>query len=217
MLGAISRRKRIIRDGVFVFGTLLVYLVFPNDRGLSPAFQSVLLSAVLFLALPLSYFVTVSREPLSSLGFRGSVRRFGTLSIPFVAISLLSIWYVAVRTFPVAESYAIPASVRNSFPNFLLYETLLVGTVSFLYEVFFRGTILLSWLRSAGAWAILIQAGIFAIFVAISGGGFSWQDVPLLLSSLGAGIVAYHTRSILYSWAVSWLMLFLADAIVLIS
>lgn len=213
----LSKWKTPLRTGLFISATLVVYASFPVEDRLSPTIQSLVLGIAFFLVLPTLFTRFVSREPLSVIGFGGSVRRYGAFAVPLVALSILSVWYAMVRTFPVVDTYHLPVTVRNSFPYFLVYEIFLVGLVTLLYEVFFRGLILLSWLRNAGWWAVAIQSVILILFIAASNGGVSWQNAPLLLASVGAGSVAFYTRSVPYAWATSWLILFLSDVIILVS
>lgn len=212
-----SDRKRSIFTGSFIFLTMLLYALFPAESRLDPTLQSVVLGVALFVLLPILYVRLVLREPLSALGFRGSVRKSGLLSIPLSVIPLLSVWYVLLRTFPVAEAYRIPAAVSGSFGVFLSYEVLLVGAISFLYEVFFRGAVQLLWLRGSVLSGVFVQAVLFIAFMAVSGGGLSWSDASLILAAFASGFVASYTRSIPYAWASAWLMIFLSDVFVLLS
>ncbi|NTW29904.1 MAG: hypothetical protein HGB34_02085 [Candidatus Moranbacteria bacterium] len=216
-LQVFSDKKRSIFTGSFIFLTMLLYVLFPAESRLNPTLQSIVLGVALFVLLPILYVKLVLREPLSTLGFRGSVRTFGLLSIPLSVIPLLSVWYVLLRTFPVAEAYHIPAAISGSFVMFLSYEVLLVGSISFLYEVFFRGAVQLLWLRESVLPAVFAQVALFVTFMAVSGGGLFWSDASLILAAFASGFVASYTRSISYAWASAWLMIFLSDVFVLLS
>ncbi|MEI7750081.1 MAG: hypothetical protein WCJ25_03690 [Candidatus Moraniibacteriota bacterium] len=215
-LPLLSRWKRFLLTGLFVVGTMLVYALFPAEARLNTTAQSVLLGVAFFVALPILFVRLVLHEPLSALGFQGSIRRFGPLAVLFVVVPILLIWYALIRTFPVADAYRLPTMIRTSFPFFVLYEVVLVGAITFLYEVFFRGFVLILWLKKAGLWAVFFQVGLFASFVALTGKGLSWQDVPLLCASLASGFVASYTRSVPYAWVSAWLILFLSDVLILV-
>jgi membrane protease YdiL (CAAX protease family) len=217
LIPLLSRWKRFLMTGIFVVASLLLYGLFPTESRLGDTVQSLTLGSAVFLLLPILFTKMVLREPLSALGFRGSDRRFGVISIPLVVIPILSIWYVLLRTYPVASSYALPSTVRSSFPIFLFYEVVLVGVIAFLYETFFRGLVQILWLRSVGMWAAVIQAAVFVVFVISVGDGLSWQDVPLFLAGLASGFVASYTRSVPYAWVSAWLVLFLSDVLILVS
>jgi hypothetical protein len=216
ILPLLSRWKKSLLTGLFAVATLAIYAFFPADARLNVTIQSVLLGVAFFVALPIFFVRLVLREPLSALGFQGSIRRYGPVAVLLAVVPILSIWYVLFHVFPVAASYRLPAVIRTSFPFFLFYEVVLVGAISFLYEVFFRGFVLILWLRNAGLWAVFFQTGLFASFLAVSGRGITWQDVPLLFASLASGFVAHYTRSVSYSWASAWLILFLSDVLILV-
>ncbi len=212
----LSKWKRFFQITILVFGTLAVYVFFPAESRLDVTVQSILLSVVFFVVLPILFVKLILHESLSVLGFQGSKSRFGIVAVLAVVIPIVSVWYIFLRTYPVAESYYLPAVVHDSFPFFLLYEIILIGSLAFLYEVFFRGFVLILWLRKTGIWAVFFQSALFAFFLMASGVGFSWQDAPLLLASLGSGFVAFYTRSVPYSWLSAWLILFLSDVLILI-
>lgn len=215
MISILPETKRFLQTGFLALGTLAVYVLFPADNRLDMTAQTVLLSTVFFVLLPILYVKFVLHKPLSLLGFQGSERRFGAAVVPLAVIPILSVWYILLRFFPIAESFEISAT-HGSFLFFVLYEVILIGAIAFLYEVFFRGFILILWLRQAGLWAVFFQAGLLFSFLAASGVGISWQSVPLLLASLGSGFVASYTRSLPYSWLSAWLVLFLSDVLILV-
>ncbi len=213
----LSRWKRFLMTGIFVIASLLLYGLFPAESRLNGTVQSLVLGAAVFFVLPILFVRMVLCEPFSTLGFRGSNRRFGVVSIPLVVVPILSIWYVLLRTYPVASSYDLPSTVRSSFPLFLFYEVVLVGAIAFLYETFFRGLVQILWLRSFGLWAVFMQLALFLAFVVSVGGGLSWQNAPIFLAGLASGFVASYTGSIPYAWVSAWLVLFLSDVLILVS
>jgi len=210
-LAFLSPRRQFVATGLTVLGTLLLYYFFPFDKKLNDIVQTIASGVALFLVLPILYVRFILKEPVSLIGFRGSDRRYGWISIPLVTIPILSVLYLLVRYYPVEEGYYIPSLAEGSFLVFLLYEILLVGAIAFLYEVFFRGFIQLLWLRGLGLWSVFIQAGIFFVFVLFTA-GVTWQNVPMILSAFAAGFTAHYTRSVWYSWVASWLLLFLSEA-----
>lgn len=214
-LAFLSPKKQFVATGLMVLGALLSYYYFPFDEKLNDTVQALVSGVVFFLLLPILYVRLILKEPVSMLGFRGSDRRFGFISVPLTVIPVLSIFYLLVRQYPVEEGYFIPSLAMGSFPIFLLYEILFVGTIAFLYEVFFRGFVQLLWLRGAGLFGVFIQAAIAVVFVALLG-GLTWQELPMVLAALFSGFVAFYTGSIWYSWAASWLILFLSETYLLV-
>lgn len=213
-LSFLSAQRRFVATGLVVFGALLAFLLFPTDSRLNPVAQVIVSGAVFFLALPLLYVKLVLKEPIESIGFRGSERPFGWVAVPLVAIPALTILFLLIQYFSIADEYYLPTLARDSFLVFLAYELLLVGAITFLYEVFFRGFMQLFWLRKLGLFAAFVQASVFVAIVFIFGEA-SWQELPMAIAAFFSGFVAFYTRSIWYSWASSWLILFLADAYLL--
>lgn len=207
--------RRFLTTGLLVLVTLVAFRLFPTDTRVNGSVQAVTLSIAFFLLLPLLYVTVVLKEPLSSIGFSRSTRRFGFLSVPIAVIPIVSIWYLLLRMTDAKTGYSLPGFVQDSFLLFVLYEVLLVGVIAFLYEVFFRGLVMLSWLSRTGIASVFLQAALFAVFLAVSG-GLGWQFAPTMLAALSSGFVAYHTRSIYYSWFSGWVTLFLTDVLFLV-
>ncbi len=209
-------KKRFLADGLAVLLALSAYYLFPVDAKLNGVTQSIVLGVAFLGILPVLYVRMIRKESVSAIGLGPSVRRFGWLSVPLAAVSALSVLYLLVRYYPVGEGYYLPSLAMSSFPIFLLYEVFAVGMIAFLYEVFFRGFIQLLWLGRYGLSAVFFQFAIFSAFLLVTDGIF-WQSAPLLVAALSSGFIASYTRSIYYSWASGWLILFLADAYFLIS
>lgn len=213
-LAFLSPQRKFVATGLMALGALLAYYFFPFDGKLNDTVQALISGTVFFLILPILFTKFILKEPMGALGFRGSERRHGWISIPLVTIPVLSVLYLLVRYYPVEEEYYIPSLAAGSFPLFLLYEILFVGAIAFLYEAFFRGFIQLMWFRKLGLSAVFIQTALFFVFVLVTD-GVTWQELPMVLAAFSAGFVAFYTRSVWYSFAASWLVLFLADAYLL--
>ena len=135
----------------------------------------------------------------------------GMLSVA-VALGLI---FVLTRTTVFSSEYVFPVTVETHFGWFLVYELVVVAFTALLYEVFFRGLIQLLWLRSFGLWAVLFQA-LFVLTLLFLTGDISWQRAPLILFSPFAGLIAYFSQSIWYSWGASFIFFFLTDIFLLV-
>jgi membrane protease YdiL (CAAX protease family) len=213
-LAFLSPQRKFVATGLMALGALIVYYLFPFDGKLNETVQAIASGLMFLLLLPVLYTKLILKESLGAIGFRGSVRRHGWISVPLVTVPVLSVLYLLVRYYPVEDGYYIPSVAVESFWLFVLYELLLVGTIIFLYEVFFRGFVQLLWLKPLGLVAVLLQAILFFVFVLVTD-GVTWQSAPMLFAAISAGFVAHYTRSIWYSWGSAWLVLFLADAYML--
>jgi membrane protease YdiL (CAAX protease family) len=213
-LAFLSARKKFVVSGLAVFVSICLYYFFPADDRLSPVAQSAILGAAFLLLVPMLYVRIVLKEPLRSLGFRNSDRSFGWFFVIAAVISASALFVLLVKEFPVKEHYDL-SFAQNSFLMFLLYEVVLVGFTAFLFEVFFRGFVMLLWLRKYGWWTVLFQAVLFIGFFRLANGSLSWQESPIFIVALFSGFVAFYTRSVWYSFVSSWVFLVIADAYLL--
>lgn len=206
--------KRFIITGLLVVASVLFLGIFSQSDKVDPVFQTMIVSIAFFLVVPVFYSKIVLKESLKNLGWQSGDVFWGIFtSIVSLALALGGVFLLSRYT-TFATEYLFPVVVQTNFLWFLGYELLLVAFVSLLYEVFFRGLIELLWLRSFGLFAILFQTGLF-VFLLYLADDLTWERAPVLLFSPFAGIIAYYSRSIWYSWAASWTFLFLTDIFLL--
>jgi membrane protease YdiL (CAAX protease family) len=205
----------------FITGLLAVFSVFflgyfiQADK-VNPVFQMLLVMVAFFLVVPALYCKIVLKEPLHNMGWQsGNV--FSGVFLSLLALSLgLVIMYGLDRYTSFGSAYRLPQSIQTDFLWFLLYEALMAPLVVLFYEVFFRGFIGLLWLRSLGVVSIFLQAGLFVLLLFVAG-DLSANQVPALIFAPLAGLIAYYSQSVWYSWGATWLFFFLIDVYLLIS
>lgn len=207
--------KRFIVTGLLVVFSVFFLGFFSQSDKVNPIFQTLLVSVTFFLVVPVLYSKIVLQESLKNMGWQEGRSFLGALTATLCVAVALGGVFVLSRFTPLSEEYLFPVLVQKSFFWFFLYEAVLVSLMTFLYEVFFRGLIQLSWLRSFGFAAVFLQAAIFVGLLYLSG-DISWQRAPLILFSPLAGIVAYFSRSLWYSWGASWVFFFLTDVFLLV-
>lgn len=207
--------KRFIVTGLLVLFSIVFLGYFTQSDKVNPVFQTLLVSVTFFLVVPALYCKIVLKESLKNLGWQsGNFFRGVFSSIICIAIGLGVILLLSRFTaFP--EKYFLPRIVETNFLWFMAYELILVAFALFLYESFFRGLVELLWLRSFGFLAIFLQSALFISLLYLAD-DLSWQRVPAILFSPLAGIVAYYSRSIWYSFAASWIFFFLTDIFLLV-
>lgn len=215
----LARNKEFLVTSLVVMVSLLFLGYFKESSQISPALQSLIVAAAVFLVIPLLYCKIVLEQPLSRLGFqRGNP--WAGIGGSVLALGLaLGALFVLWNFTPLLEGYRLPVVVEEQFLFFVLYEVLLNGLFLFLFEVFFRGMILLLWLREFRIWGVFLQAIIFTGILYLSGdmsNGINPQTLPMLLFAPFAGLIAYQSRSIWYSFGASWFFILLVDALVLI-
>lgn len=216
MLEILAKNQRFIVTGLLVLFSLGFLGFFTESDKLSPVFQIFIVSTVFFLVIPVLYSKIVLKESLKNIGWqRGNVAAGILASIVSVALAGAAVVGLAL-TFPEFRvQYVFPVLVETSFVWFMLYELVLVTLTALLYEVFFRGLVQLSWLRGIGLWSVAIQATLFFGLFFLSQ-AISWQMAPLLIFCPFAGLIAYRSQSIWYSFLASWIFLFLTDVFFLI-
>ncbi|OGI14634.1 MAG: hypothetical protein A3E38_02795 [Candidatus Moranbacteria bacterium RIFCSPHIGHO2_12_FULL_54_9] len=215
MLETLSANRRFIITGLLVLFSLGFLGLFNESDALSPVFQSVIISIVFFLVIPLLYSKIVLEESLKNLGLQRGNMSAGVLTGIVCVLIALAIVITLMLNFPdFRAGYAFPFVVETSFVWFILYELLLVPLVLLLDEVFFRGLVQLLWLRAYGIWAVFVQAALFSGFLYLTD-DISWSRAPALIFCLFAGFIAYRSQSIWYSFAASFAFLFLTDVLML--
>lgn len=215
----IARNKEFLVTSLVVMISLLFLGYFKENSQVSPALQGLIVGVAVFLVIPLLYCKIVLERPLSHLGFqRGNP--WSGIGGSVLALGLaLGALFVLWNFTPLLEGYRLPVVVEERFLFFVLYEIFLNGLFLFLFEVFFRGMVLLLWLRDFGIWGVFFQALVFTGILYLSGdmsNGINPQTLPMLLFAPFAGLIAYQSRSLWYSFGASWFFVLLVDALVLI-
>lgn len=216
MFALLIQNQRFIVTGLLVFFSLGFLGFFTESDTLNPVFQSFIVSIVFFLVIPLLYSKIVLRESLNKIGWqRGNVSAGVLTGILSVAVAGASVIGLALAFPDFSEQYVLPLSVETSFVWFILYELVLLTVTVLFYETFFRGLVQLLWLETLGMRGIVIQAVLFYALIYLSQ-DISWAVAPLLIFCPFAGLIAYRSQSIWYSFIASWTLLFLTDIFFLI-
>lgn len=212
----IIKNRRFIITGLVIFFSLGFSEFFARSDGFSPVMQGFIAGIIFFLVVPVLYSKIVLKESLKNIGWQKGNVSAGVLT-GIVSVILAGAIVVGLAyAFPnFREQYIFPATVEESFVWFILYEIVLVPFVVLLYEVFFRGFVQLLWLSEFGLWAIAIQTLLF-LGLLFFDNSLSWQMVPFIIFSPLAGFIAYRSQSIWFSFAASWVFLFLTDIFFLI-
>lgn len=213
------RHKEFIVTTLVVVTSILFLGYFKESQQVNPELQGLIVAIAVFLVIPLFYCKLVLERSLSALGFqRGNP--WAGIGGSVIALGLsLGALFVLWNFTPLLEGYRLPVIVEEQFLFFVLYELLLSGIFLFLLEVFFRGMVLLLWLRDLGIWGVGVQALLFGGILFLSGdmdNGLNPQTLPLLLFAPFAGLIAYQSRSLWYSFGASWFFMLIVDVLVLI-
>lgn len=202
-------KEELITSAVIV-ACLALFSFFPTQ---GPA-QAITSSLVFLFLIPFLYIKLILKKNLKDYGWQLGNWKQGII---FAAISLvlsLLIFYILYHysTFP--KVYKLPLTATQNFGLFILYEFTLVAFFLALYEFFFRGFIMFSFSTKAGVASVAIQWLMFFIFLLISG-SLIWQNALYMIVALFSGLIAFKSRSLLYSFVFGLFFLIIADALLI--
>lgn len=215
LLPFLSRHKEFLMTTTVVVVSVLFLGYFHESEQVNQEIQSLIVMTAVFLVIPLLYCKIILREPLSRLGFqRGNPWAGiggGILALGAALGGLFVLWNFT----PLLKGYQLPIIVEEQFLFFVLYEIFFNGVFLLLFEVFFRGMVLLLWLYDLKLWGVFVQAALFTGIFYLSH-SIDAQAIPLLIFAPFAGLIAYQSRSLWYSFGASWFFLLLVDTLTLI-
>lgn len=200
-------KKTSITFGV-IFICLFLYAVFPTKN----VFQQIVSTLTFFLAIPFLYVKIVLKREVSSYGIQKGNWTTGLLWSAISIMTAIAALYFLIRYAGFLEKYNLPRSVRENFVFFLEYEVLLTGFFAAVYEIFFRGFLMRSISEKVGHSAIIFQSIAFLLLFFLSS-SLGWSIVPYLIFAPLSGLIAYQSRSLLYSFASNFLFIIIADSI----
>jgi hypothetical protein len=190
---------------------MLMFLFFPHN-GL---FQEFFLSAISLFLIPFFYVKIVLKRSLTEFGFQLRAWKAGWVIVPlsFLAMSLLVYFVFQYTNFK--EVYFLGKySLINNFWYLLMYEFLAVNFFVILYEIFFRGFVMFYFERIFNIYAVFIQFLIFIILLVILPETLINYIFYAALSFF-AGLIAYKSKSLVYSYLFSIIVLIAIDLIYL--
>lgn len=179
-----------------ILACLILYAIFPTRN----VFQQIVSSTTFLLVIPLLYVKIILKKDLKDFGIKLGNWKTGVTWSTISLIMSISIAYIFFNYFELEHKYMLPRYIPNNFLLFVVYEVVLLGFFTFLYEVFFRGFLMFSFSKKIGFWSVLLQTFLFlALF--FSTRGLHWTLTPYIIFLIFSGITAYFSRSIFYSFA----------------
>lgn len=215
LLLTLARHKEFLATMLVIIAGFFFLGSFEVSEAVSPWLQGLIVTTAVFLVIPVLYCKMVLERPLSALGFQRGNPWAGIGGSVIALGSAFAALFVLWNFTPLLEGYRLPVIVREQFLFFVLYEVVLNGLSLFLLEVFFRGMVLLLWLRNFRIWGVFLQAGMYAVILFLSY-DINAQTIPLLLFAPFAGLIAYQSRSLWYSFGASWFFILMVDVLILI-
>ena len=200
-------KKDIISILMMIFCLFMVKLFPEKDY-----FQKLIVSLTFLLAVPALYIKIALKEDLKNFGWRAGNWKRG---ITWIFLSLAGAFLILTLLYQyagLAEKYYVPQNIIQNFGLFVFYETVIAGFFLILYEFFFRGFIMFSFLKKWKTASIILQFSAFLLFLIITK-DFNWGSVNYIIASFFSGIVIYKSRSLLYSYLFSLLFVIISDAV----
>lgn len=195
----------------FIIITLLIFYFFPTDN----KFQQIITIGIFFICLPVIYYKIILKKPLSSLGLQIGDWKQGLIFSGFSLIIVGIFFGLFIKYSNFLNYYFIPSGASENFSDFMIYEFFAVLMLVVVYEFFFRGFIMFSVNYKAGKYVgIFLQTAIFFIFIWAAEAPL-WLFLPYLLFSPFAGLIAEKSKSILYSGATQFLIIFVLDIFII--
>ncbi len=207
--------KKILRGEVFItlviiVTSLFLYKVFRVEGD----FQKIVATMSFFFVIPILYIRLILKKPLADFGLQKGDWKVGLKLSMLSLFILIPIFYILFNNFNFIERYYIPVNAITNFKSFVFREIVVVSFFIALYEFFFRGFIMFYFLDKlkSGMYSNIIQISAFYIFL-FATNSFGWVISPYIVIAPLAGLIAYRSRSILYSFVLSWFAILIVDTV----
>ena len=201
------KTKEFILTTIFIITLLIIYILFPVKN----IFQQLIVMITFFVIIPVIFNKVILKKEFKELGLKLGEWKEGLLWGGISIVLMGIIFFIMIYFFNFLKHYSVPAFIVSDYKKFLFYEFALVFPVIFIYDLFFRGFIMLYLKDKIYYWAIIIQAMLFFILV-IATGSFSWILSPYLVSVLLAGIIVYKSQSLIYSTITQFIVIVILNA-----
>lgn len=204
-----QNKELIVTSGVIVL-CLVLFAIFPREG----VFQEIIANLTFLLVIPILYIKIILKKKLGNFGLQTGDKKKGIIwAVLSLGISLL-IFYIVYNYTDFPKYYRLPQEIMNNFWLFVFFEVLLIGSLTVLYEFFFRGFVMFNFTEKFGYWAIAIQFLLFILFF-LATGNLGWSVIPGIIIAPFAGVAAYKGRSLIYSFAVSLFFIIILDALII--
>lgn len=180
--------------------------------------QKIISGIIFFIGLPILYIKIVLKKDLKSF-FRinfSKIDRNESLMMALMFITVLLVFLAINKYTGFSKNYFLKNSALvKEFWGFAIYELLIANLFVVIYEFFFRGFVMSYFLDKVGKYAILVQFLLFLFFMFLNN-GLSMTYIYYIIIALPAGVVAYKTKSVIYSYIFSLISIIIGDIIFLI-
>lgn len=197
-----------------MLGVVAMSLFLYKEFIVSGSFQKIVATISFLLVIPVLYVKLVLKRSLKEFGIKkGDWKKGVAYSVPTLIV-LAAVFYQLFDRFDFLNKYFMSVHSVSSFKYFVFREIVQVGFFVAIYEFFFRGFIMFYFSDKikSGIYLVAFQSLIFYLFLWIAG-SFGWSTLLYIILAPLAGLVAYSSKSILYSFVFSWLSVLVVDTI----
>lgn len=203
------------KENIVTALVILLCIVLFSFSPTSGVFQQVTVSIVFLLVLPILYIKIALKEKLEKFGFTLESWKNGFFLMLMCFVIMALSFYLIFNYSNFKDGYFLGSSnVGNKFLYLFIYEMLLVNLFVFLYEVFFRGFIMFYFKNKFGIYTIFVQFIFFLLFLGITE-KLTLDYIFYIISAPLAGLIAYKSKSLLYSYLFSIIIIIAGDIIYL--
>jgi len=211
----INKRKSINLEIIVTSIVILVCMILFSFFPVKGIFQQVVLSIVFLFLVPFLYIKIVFKDKLRNFGLQAGSWKEGFLVIPICFLLMAGLVYTVFKYTGFREYYFLgDYSFTQDFIYLFIYEFAVVNLWVALYEFFFRGFVMFYFGKKIGAYSIFIQFLFFILFFNILE-KLNMDNIFYILIAPFAGWIAYKSKSLVYSYFFSIIVLVIVDIIYL--
>lgn len=203
----------VVVTSVVIVLCMFLYAFFPikeNDN-----FQQIILNLTFLFLVPFLYIKVVFKDKMENFGFKIVSWKKGLLIMPACFLITALFGYVVFKYTNFQDSYFLGNyQFVQSFWYLFFYEFVIVNLFVILCELFFRGFVMFYFKKNFGIYSIFIQFLFFILFFGILE-RLNMDNIFYVIISLMAGLVAYKSKSLVYSYFFSIIVLVVVDIIYL--
>lgn len=166
------------------------------------------------LIVPFFYIRYLLKKPAARIGLNIRDKKAGLFWGASMLFLSLLVSYLIISNTDLSSKYYLPAYAVVNFRFFLVYELIFVNLSLFVYEFFFRGFLLFTLARKFAFYSIPFQAIIYVALLIFDKNPV-WLIVNDSFIALVAGVVAYKSRSFVFSYAMLLAYSIILDACVI--
>ncbi|MDH4330716.1 MAG: hypothetical protein OEV93_04155 [Candidatus Moranbacteria bacterium] len=207
MLSTNINKKELFVTSAAMLACLVLFYSFPTKG----SFQEIMSSLTFLFLVPILYIKLILKKNVSDFGLgMGDYKKgflWGAISLVFVALFIL----LLSRFENVSKDYRDLFYVSKYFDLFVMRE-ISFGIAFVLVDFFFRGFVMFYFqnIFQKKYFAIFLQFVMFLALLLLSG-KLNWSFATQALLSLSAGIIAFNSKSILYSSFFSWISIIVIE------